>query len=71
MLQAIYEGVDCGDLGARIFFADFSKGFDLIDHNILITELPKLEVYPALISWIAAFLTDRQQAVRIGATLSD
>lgn len=24
-----------------------------------------------LISWIAAFLTDRQQAVRTGATLSD
>ena len=34
------------------------------------TELRKLEVDPALISWIAAFLTDRQQVVRIGATLS-
>ena len=71
MLQAIYEEVDCAHLGARVFFADFSKGFDLIDHNILMTELRKLEVDPALISWIAAFLTDRQQAVRIGATLSD
>ena len=71
MLQAIYEAVDCADLGARVFFADFSKGFDLIDHNILMTELRKLEVDPALISWIAAFLTDRQQVVRIGATLSD
>ena len=71
MLQAIYEAVDCADLGAWVFFADFSKGFDLIDHNILMTELRKLEVDPALISWIAAFLTDRQQAVRIGATLSD
>ncbi|PFX34808.1 hypothetical protein AWC38_SpisGene320 [Stylophora pistillata] len=30
------------------------------------TELRKLEVDPALISWIEAFLTDRQQAVRIG-----
>ena len=71
MSQAIYEAVDCGDLGARIFFADFSKGFDLIDHKILMTEMRKLEVKPALNSWIAAFLTDRQQAVRIGATLSD
>ena len=60
----------CCSIGAWIFFADFSKGFDLIDHNILMTELRKLEVDPALISWIAAFLTDRQQAVRIGATLS-
>lgn len=35
------------------------------------TELRKLEVDPALVIWIAAFLTDRQQAVRIGTTLSD
>ena len=62
MLQAIYEEVDCAHLGARVFFADLSKGFDLIDHNILMTELRKLEVDPALISWIAAFLTDREQA---------
>ena len=28
-----------GDNYVHVFFADFSKGFDLIDHNILITEL--------------------------------
>ena len=39
MLQTIYEAVDCADLGARVFFTDFSKGFNLIDHNILMTEL--------------------------------
>ncbi|PFX27783.1 putative RNA-directed DNA polymerase from transposon BS [Stylophora pistillata] len=71
MLQAIYEAGDSADLGSRVFFADSSKGFDLIDHNILMTELRKLEVDPVLISWIAAFLADRQQAVRIGRTLSD
>ena len=71
MLQAIYEAVDCADLGAQVFFADFWKGFDLIEHNILMTELQKLEVDPVLLTCIAVFLTDRQQAVRIGATLSD
>ena len=75
MLQAIYEAVDCADLGAQVFFADFWKGFDLIDHNILMTELRKLEVDPALISWIAAFLIDREQAecmpqrTKLGVTL--
>ena len=39
---------------AWVFFADFSKDFDLIDHKILMTELRKLEVDPALISWITA-----------------
>lgn len=60
MLQAIHEAVDSGEAGARIFFADFLKGFDLIDHTILMQELSKLEVYPTLLSWIAAFLTNRQ-----------
>ena len=71
MLRAIYEAVDYADLGARVFFTDLSKSFDLIDQYILITELRELEVDPALISRITAFLTDRRQAVRIGAILSD
>ena len=68
MLQAIYEAVDSGDSAARIFFADFSKGFDLIDH--LITELRNLEVSEIILGWISAFLVDRRQAVRVGGTLS-
>ena len=71
MLQAIYEAVDSGEASARISFADFSKGFDLIDHSILMQELADLEVHPILLCWIAAFLTSRKQAVRIGRTLSD
>ena len=41
------------------------RGFDLIDHTILMRELAKLEVHPVLLKWIATFLTNRQQAVRI------
>ena len=54
MLQAIYEAVDSGGVSARIFFADFSKGFDLIDDSILMQELADLEVHTVLLSWIAA-----------------
>ena len=71
MLQAIYEAVDGGKASARILFADFTKGFDLIDHSILMQELAIFEVHPALLAWIAAFSTNRKQAVRIGGTLSD
>ena len=69
MLQAIHEAVDSGDSAARIFFADFSKGFDLIDHKILITELRNLEVSEIILCWISAFLLDRMQAVRVGGTI--
>ena len=71
ILQPIYEATDSGNAGARLFFADFSKGFDLIDHNILLEELRGLEVSPSIISWIAGFLAGRNQAVRIEETLSD
>ena len=71
LLQAIHEAIDSGNCGARIFFADFSKGFDLIDHNILLEELYHLNAHPVLINWIKAFLTNRKQAVRIGNSLSD
>ena len=39
MLQAIYEAVACAVLGVRVFFVEFSKGFDLIDYKILMTKL--------------------------------
>ena len=45
LLQAIYEAVDRGNCGARLFLADFSKGFDLIDHEILTNELQLLQVH--------------------------
>jgi hypothetical protein len=49
LLQAIHEATDQGNSAIRIFFADFTKGFDLIDHNILIHELSLLDVQPTLI----------------------
>ena len=70
MLQAIYEAVDSRDSAARIFFADLSKGFGLIDHNILITELRNLEVSEIILGWISAFLVDRSLAVMVARNLS-
>ena len=60
-LQVILEALDQGDTYARIFFTDFSKGFDLVDHNILIQEMDLLGVHEATIRWIGSFLTDRSQ----------
>ena len=49
LLHTILEATDTGNCGARIFFADLSKGFDLIDHNILLKELAYLGTHPVLI----------------------
>ena len=57
ILQAIHEATDSGNCGARMFFADYSKGFDLIDHSILLRELVCFDIDTVLINWIRAFLT--------------
>ena len=44
ILQAIHEATDNGNCGARMFFADYSKGFDLIDHSILLRELAFFDI---------------------------
>ena len=69
-LQVILEALDQGDTYARIFFTDFTKSFDLVDHNILIQEMELLGVHEATIRWIGSFLTDRSQRVRIGQVYS-
>ena len=42
MLHSILAGLESGQCSVRIFFADFKKGFDLVDHNVLIDKLVKL-----------------------------
>ena len=56
-----------------MFFTDriYQAISTLIDHNILISELEKLDIPFTLLSWISAFLTDRTQAVRIDGVLSE
>ena len=48
LLQPVYEALDSGNACARFFFADFSKGFDRIDHHILMQELMELDIHPVL-----------------------
>lgn len=47
-LQAIHEAIDRGISCVRIFFSNFSKGFDIIDHHVLMDELSLLDVDPVL-----------------------
>ena len=52
-----------------IFF-DFAKAFDLVDHEILLTKLEK--ILPSwLTSWIASYLINRKQRVRMNGMETD
>jgi len=49
---------------------DFSKAFDTVDHVILARKLLCLETPVFIIQWITSFLTDRNQATKLGFHLS-
>jgi hypothetical protein len=55
----------------RITFLDFRKAYDLIDHNILVDNFCKISIRPALVTWLASYLSDRNQVTKFGSELSD
>ena len=70
LMQAIHEAIDSGNYSVRIFFADFTKEFDIIDHSVLLDELKSFDIDQTLFFWVRSFLTNRVQAVRVGSSLS-
>ena len=70
LLHLALEALDRGNCSIRFFFADFRKGFDLIDHKILLSKLARFDLHPSLVRWVAAFLLDRSQFVQIGSFAS-
>ena len=61
---------DCGNSTDLILF-DFSKAFDLVNHNILLNKLQHIGITGQICDWIASFLTDRSMKVRVAGMLSD
>ena len=49
----------------KIIFVDYRKAFDLIDHNVLIQKVQRLDILRCIVNWIADFLTNRQQRVKL------
>lgn len=70
ILHIILESLDRGGCAARLFFADFRKGFDLIDHKILLDKLAKYKFHNCLLRWVASFLQGRSQFVTISSVTS-
>ena len=53
-----------------VILIDYAKAFDHLNHYIIIQKLTDMNVPPILTQWVTAFLTDRQQRVKIGPTTS-
>ena len=68
--SGILKATDEPGTTVRVLFLDYSKAFDLINHEILINKLAAMNVPAHIVRWMAAFLIDRQQTVKIGETAS-
>ena len=51
-------------------YLDFSKAFDKVDHQILMKKVESLGIGGKLKAWLTAFLTNRQQQVKVNGALS-
>ena len=53
-----------------VIFLDFTKAFDSVPHERLLSKLEQYGIRGALIAWFRDFLTNRQQRVAVRSTFS-
>ena len=66
-----YDATDKLKTYVRLVMLDFRKAFDLINHHLLIEKLKVNGIPPHVLRWMATFLLDRSQRVKIGNVYSD
>ena len=67
MLHRWLENTDGTGSRVRVSLLDYRKAFDLVDHNILIAKLFSLGVKPTVVNWIADFLRERSQRLKLNS----
>jgi len=70
LCHVIFEASDDSTNMIRILFIDFSRAFDLIDHNVILRKLMENNCPVPLRNWIMSFLNDRVQFVKVENNIS-
>ena len=65
MLHSWYHNTDGNGSTVRVVLVDFKKAFDLIDHWILLNKLKEYDLPVWTFQWIADFLRNREQRVKL------
>ena len=53
-----------------LFFIDFRKAFDVIDHEPLLKKLSIYVATPSSVAWFKSYLSERKQFISLGETTS-
>ena len=61
-----YKATDKLNSSVRVVMLDFSKAFDLINHHLLLDKLQSYGLPAHILRWMATFLLDSAQRVKIG-----
>ena len=70
LVEMVHKWYDIWGSYVRSVMVDYNKAFDLINHHILIQKLEDIGLAKHIVRWMASFLLDRVQMVKIGDTLS-
>ena len=71
LIHQWHTALDVPGKAVRVLLLDFRKAFDLVDHRILLQKLANTGIPNFLLRWIASFLTERKQRVKMGSTMSE
>ena len=55
--------MDVNDIEAILFFADFEKAFDLVEHSFIISTLKAFGFGPDFIHWVKTFFKNVESCV--------
>ena len=65
MIHTWAKETDGNGAMVRVLLFDYRKAFDMIDHSTLVRKLQNLDLPSSIINWIADFLSNRYQRVKL------
>ena len=65
MVHQWYQAMDTNGTIVRILLLDYTKAFDLINHEILISKLKAIGIPPLITRWMAAFLLEKKSELMV------
>ena len=65
MIHTWAKETDGNGAMVRVLLFDYRKAFDMIDHSTLVRKLQNLDLPSSIINWLADFLSNRYQRVKL------